>query len=64
MFMMNSPANQLGKFKYVTKINRRNKNKRPLVRIHAIGFPVMRAQPTEPPTYGIKFASLMRKLAN
>ena len=47
---------------YVTKINRRNKNKRPLVRIHAIGFPVMRAQPTDFQHTGIKFASLMRKL--
>ena len=47
---------------YVTKINRKNKNKEPLVRIHAIGFPVMRAQPTDFQHTGIKFASLMRKL--
>ncbi len=47
---------------YVTKINRKNKNRKPLVRIHAIGFPVMRAQPTDFQHTGIKFASLMRKL--
>ncbi|MDC3067471.1 VWA domain-containing protein [Pseudomonadota bacterium] len=47
---------------YVTKINRKNKNREPLVRIHAIGFPVMRAQPTDFQHTGIKFASLMRKL--
>ena len=47
---------------YVTKINRKSKNGEPLVRIHAIGFPVMRAQPTDFQHTGIKFASLMRKL--
>ncbi len=47
---------------YVTKINRKNNMREPLVRIHAIGFPVMRAQPTDFQHTGIKFASLMRKL--
>ena len=47
---------------YVTKINRKNNVNEPLVRIHAIGFPVMRAQPTDFQHTGIKFASLMRKL--
>lgn len=49
---------------YVTKINRKNNMAEPLVRIHAIGFPVMRAQPTDFQHTGIKFASLMRKLCN
>ncbi len=47
---------------YVSIINRKTKAGTPLVRIHAIGFPVMRAQVPRLQHTGVKFATLMREL--
>lgn len=47
---------------YVKTINRNDSRGRPLVRIHAIGFPVQFANPPHLQRTGIKFATLMREL--
>ncbi|MGE0483056.1 MAG: VWA domain-containing protein [Gammaproteobacteria bacterium] len=47
---------------YVAKINRTNLAGDPLVRIHAIGFPVQFANPPHLQGTGIRFATLMREL--
>ena len=47
----------------VASVNRTDASGKPLVRIHAIGFPVMRAQVPHLQHTGIKFATLMRELA-
>lgn len=47
---------------YVGKVNRKDANGRPLVRIHAIGFPVQFVNPPQLQHTGIKFATLMREL--
>lgn len=46
----------------IDKINRRGKDGKRLVRIHAIGFPVIFDQPARFQATGIKFAILMREL--
>ena len=46
----------------VDKINREDADGNRLVRIHAVGFPVMFAQPPRFQETGIKFAILMREL--
>jgi len=46
----------------VDRINRRGKDGKRLVRIHAIGFPVIFDQPARFQATGIKFAILMREL--
>ncbi len=46
----------------VDKINRQGKDGKRLVRIHAIGFPVIFDQPARFQATGIKFAILMREL--
>jgi len=48
---------------FVASVNQRDFKGKPLVRIHAIGFPVMRAQVPHLQHTGIKFATLMRELA-
>ena len=48
---------------HVASVNRTDASGKPLVRIHAIGFPVMRAQVPHLQHTGIKFATLMRELA-
>jgi hypothetical protein len=47
---------------YVANINRTNLAGDPLVRIHAIGFPVQFANPPHLQGTGIRFATLMREL--
>ena len=47
---------------YVNTINRKDTQGNPLVRIHAIGFPVQFANPPHLQQTGIKFATLMREL--
>lgn len=47
---------------YVKTINRKASDGSPLVRIHAIGFPVQFANPPHLQQTGIKFATLMREL--
>ncbi|MGR8918486.1 MAG: VWA domain-containing protein [Gammaproteobacteria bacterium] len=47
---------------YVRTINRKDSRGAPLVRIHAIGFPVQFANPPHLQQTGIKFATLMREL--
>ena len=47
---------------YVKTINRKDSRGKPLVRIHAIGFPVQFANPPHLQRTGIKFATLMREL--
>ena len=47
---------------YVNTINRKGAGGEPLVRIHAIGFPVQFANPPHLQQTGIKFATLMREL--
>jgi hypothetical protein len=47
---------------YVSEINHRDNLGEPLVRIHAIGFPVQFAQPPDLQHTGIRFATLMREL--
>ena len=47
----------------VERINPKDKNGNPLVRIHAVGFPVQFANPRQLQFTGIRFASLMRELA-
>ncbi len=47
---------------YVKAINRASADGTPLVRIHAIGFPVQFANPPHLQQTGIKFATLMREL--
>lgn len=47
---------------YVKTINRKSQQGSPLVRIHAIGFPVQFANPPHLQQTGIKFATLMREL--
>ncbi len=47
---------------YVKTINRNDSRGQPLVRIHAIGFPVQFANPPHLQRTGIKFATLMREL--
>ncbi|MCB1747756.1 MAG: VWA domain-containing protein [Gammaproteobacteria bacterium] len=47
---------------YVASINRKNLAGDPLVRIHAIGFPVQFANPPHLQGTGIRFATLMREL--
>jgi len=47
---------------YVSEINHKNNLGEPLVRIHAIGFPVQFAQPPDLQHTGIRFATLMREL--
>ena len=49
--------------RYVASVNQKDSTGKPLVRIHAIGFPVMRAQVPHLQHTGIKFATLMRELA-
>jgi hypothetical protein len=46
----------------VNRINRRDEQGNRLVRIHAIGFPVMFAYPEQLQITGIRFAILMRTL--
>lgn len=48
--------------KYVASVNRKDAEGKPLVRIHAIGFPVQFANPPHLQSTGIKFATLMREL--
>ncbi len=48
--------------KFVQGINRPDTNGTPLVRIHAIGFPVQLANPPNLQTTGIRYAALMREL--
>ena len=47
---------------YVDTINHKDSQGNPLVRIHAIGFPVQFANPPHLQQTGIKFATLMREL--
>ena len=47
---------------YVRTINSKDATGQPLVRIHAIGFPVQFANPPHLQQTGIKFATLMREL--
>jgi hypothetical protein len=47
---------------FVDKINRKDASGKPRVRIHAIGFPVMAANPPHLQVTGIRFATLMREL--
>lgn len=47
---------------YVNTINRKDAQGNPMVRIHAIGFPVQFANPPHLQQTGIKFATLMREL--
>lgn len=47
---------------YVKTINRKDARGNPMVRIHAIGFPVQFANPPHLQQTGIKFATLMREL--
>ncbi len=47
---------------YLDTINRKDAQGNPLVRIHAIGFPVQFANPPHLQITGIKFATLMREL--
>jgi len=47
----------------VDLINRRRQQETPMVRIHAIGFPVQFARPENLQVTGIRFATLMRELA-
>lgn len=47
---------------YVNTINRKDAQGKPMVRIHAIGFPVQFANPPHLQQTGIKFATLMREL--
>ena len=47
---------------YIDTINRKDAQGNPLVRIHAIGFPVQFANPPHLQQTGIKFATLMREL--
>ncbi len=46
----------------VALINRRNNRGEPLVRIHAVGFPVQFSRPTNLQTTGLRFAALMREI--
>jgi hypothetical protein len=46
----------------VDRINTNGANGERLVRIHAIGFPVIFSQPPRYQTTGIRFATLMREL--
>ena len=46
----------------VERINPKDRSGNPLVRIHAVGFPVQFAQPPHLQTTGIRFAALMREL--
>ena len=48
--------------RYVDSVNRRDAAGKPMVRIHAIGFPVQFANPPHLQSTGIKFATLMREL--
>jgi hypothetical protein len=48
--------------RYVDSVNRRDAAGNPMVRIHAIGFPVQFANPPHLQTTGIRFAALMREL--
>ena len=47
---------------YVSEINHKDNMGDPLVRIHAIGFPVQFAQPPALQHTGVRFAALMREL--
>ncbi|TDJ67701.1 MAG: VWA domain-containing protein [Proteobacteria bacterium] len=47
---------------FVGKINQKDASGKPRVRIHAIGFPVMAANPPHLQITGIRFATLMREL--
>ena len=47
---------------YMESINRKDAQGKPLVRIHAIGFPVQFANPPHLQGTGIRFATLMREL--
>ncbi len=47
---------------YVARINQKDKRGRPMVRIHAVGFPVQFANPPHLQSTGIRFAALMREL--
>ncbi|MGB1880339.1 MAG: VWA domain-containing protein [Gammaproteobacteria bacterium] len=49
---------------YVDQINHRDSTAQPLVRIHAIGFPVQFANSPERQRTGIRFAALMRELTH
>ncbi|GLS27667.1 vWA domain-containing protein [Marinibactrum halimedae] len=46
----------------VDRINKKNEKGEPMVRIHAVGFPVQFARPSNLQTTGIRFAALMREL--
>jgi hypothetical protein len=46
----------------IERINRKDANGNPMVRIHAVGFPVQFAAPPHLQGTGIKFAALMREL--
>ncbi len=50
--------------RYVRRINRPDDSGAPLVRIHAIGFPVQFANPPHLQMTGIRFAALMRELTH
>jgi hypothetical protein len=47
---------------FVDKINRKDAKGQPLVRIHAVGFPVQFANPPHLQHTGIRFAALMREI--
>ncbi len=47
----------------VERINPKNAQGEPMVRIHGVGFPVQFARPENLQTTGIRFAALMRELA-
>jgi hypothetical protein len=47
---------------YVRRINQPDTSGAPLVRVHAIGFPVQFANPPQLQMTGIRFAALMREL--
>ncbi len=47
---------------FVRRLNRPSASGEPLVRIHAVGFPVQFAQPVHAQGTGIRFAALMREL--
>jgi len=48
----------------VERINPKDKDGKPMVRIHAVGFPVLFANPRQLQFTGIRFAALMRELAH